>query len=239
MQKYKFRPTLAGTLLTLVATGLFIGLSLWQISRADEKRSLQALMDARFQQPAMPYRGGALDMDIMQYRTLVVQGRFQQEGQILLDNVIRDSKPGYEVITPFRLESGAWLLVNRGWIAQGPSREKLPQIYTPEQPLELTGRADRPRSRPVVGGDSPLQGSSDSWLYLDTDFYRQRTELTVPDFILLLDPNSPAGFDRQWPVFNAKVGMHIGYAIHWAAFALIALGTWLALSLKRREQPST
>jgi surfeit locus 1 family protein len=53
---------------------------------------------------------------------------------------------------------------------------------------------------------------------------------------MLLSPGSPSGYDSQWPEVADKSGMHIGYAIQWAAFALIALGTFIGLNLKRVKQ---
>lgn len=238
MQTYRFRPGLTGTLLTLVATATFVGLCLWQLGRADEKEALQALMDHRMAETSVSYTGGPLDMAQMQYRQLSVTGHFDVDHQVLLDNIIRNGKPGYEVITPLQLDSGQWLLVNRGWVPQGQRRDILPVIDTPSGTLTLHGRADKPHSKPVVGGPTPLQDNTNRWLYLDTDFFSQHTGLTVQPFLLLLDADSPAGFDRQWPVYDAKVGMHIGYAIQWGAFALIAFGTWLGLSIKRNKTDS-
>jgi len=54
--------------------------------------------------------------------------------------------------------------------------------------------------------------------------------------LMLLGPESTYGYKRQWPQPEDKSGMHIGYAIQWSAFALIALGTFLGLSFKRVSQ---
>jgi surfeit locus 1 family protein len=51
--------------------------------------------------------------------------------------------------------------------------------------------------------------------------------------VILQDPDTPGGFLRSWPREMPKEGMHIGYAIQWFAFAVIALVLWLRLSLVR------
>ncbi len=51
--------------------------------------------------------------------------------------------------------------------------------------------------------------------------------------VLLQDPDDAHGFARYWPREFPKEGMHIGYAIQWFAFAVIALGIFLRLSLSR------
>ena len=54
---------------------------------------------------------------------------------------------------------------------------------------------------------------------------------------LRLDPRSEFGFAREWPRIDTKVGMHIGYALQWLAFALIAFATYLYVSTRRRTEP--
>ena len=49
--------------------------------------------------------------------------------QVLLDNMpSATGVAGYRVLTPWRLEAGQWLLVDRGWIAMGATREQLPDV---------------------------------------------------------------------------------------------------------------
>jgi hypothetical protein len=33
--------------------------------------------------------------------------------------------------------------------------------------------------------------------------------------------------------YDPKLGMHIGYAIHWAAFALVTLGLFIKFNVKK------
>jgi surfeit locus 1 family protein len=235
LQDYSFRPTLGGTLATVVATALFLGLTLWQLDRADQKREREARLHERMEQAPLVYRGQPVDLDEQRFRRIEMIGRFLPEHQILLDNVVHKGRAGYEVVTPFRLaEGGATVLVNRGWVPAGPTRQDLPAVSTPEERLEIAGRIDKPRSRPVVGGDTAA-GADRRWIWLDLGLFEARTGLEVPDFLVLLSPEAPGGFVRDWPEYSAKIGMHIGYAIHWAAFALMALGTYVWVSLKRRR----
>jgi len=219
-----------------IGTAVFVALALWQVGRADEKRDLQALVESRMLLPAIEYRGGELDIDAMQYRQLQLSGRFENTGQVLIDNVVLDGKPGYQVITPFVLGNGATVLVDRGWVAAGKRRDQLPDITVDARQVNISGRVDRHRSRPVVGAERPDPDESMRWLYVDTAYYAERTGFAVPEFVIRLEPGGPSGYQRSETVYDAKVGMHIGYAIQWAAFALIAFATWLGLSIKRRER---
>lgn len=236
LDKYRFQAGIGGTIVAFLGTGLFVALALWQLGRADEKRELQALVDARMAMPSVEYRGGALDLANMQYRKLHLRGRFENAGQVLIDNVMLEGKPGYQVITPFRLDDGRHVLVDRGWLPAGARRDQLPDVTVESKTVNIHGRADRHRSRPVVGAESPDPEGTMRWLYVDTNYYTERNGIEVPDFVIHLEPGSAQGYRRSETVYDAKVGMHIGYAIQWAAFAVIAFATWLGLSFKRREQ---
>lgn len=235
LQNYDFRPGLKGSALTLLGVALFLSLMVWQIGRAEQKRQLQAEFEARRALPVLDYAGGALDVSAMRYRKVRLSGHFMRTGQLLLDNVVNEGRPGYEVITPFRLDTGDTLLVDRGWVPQGPSRAVLPDFGVEERAVKIAGWLDRHRSRPVIGGDAAHTGDDLRWLYVDVVEYRKFSGLEVPDFVIHLAPESPYGYQRTQPRYDANVGMHIGYAIQWGVFALIAAGTWLALSFRRRD----
>ena len=234
LQNYEFRPGLKGTLVTLLGVGLFVALMVWQIGRAQEKRQLQAEFDGRMNLPPISYTGGEMDIADKRYRKVRLSGHFMQKGQVLLDNVVYEGRPGYEVMTPFLLDNGEALLIDRGWVAQGKRRDVLPDIRVDERPLTVQGWLDHHRSRPVVGGAEVSPEHNARWLYIDLDEYKRYSGLKVPNFVIHLSPESPYGFERTPARYDANVGMHIGYAIQWGAFALIAAGTWLALSFKRR-----
>jgi surfeit locus 1 family protein len=93
---------------------------------------------------------------------------------------------------------------------------------------------DKPRSAPVVG--IGVVESNNRWNYLDLAFYREYSGLQLPGYLLLLAADSPSGYAARWPKVEDKSGMHIGYAIQWGVFALIALGTFLGVNIKRIKQ---
>ena len=236
LDNYRFRPGIGGTVVAMLGIGICVALAWWQLGRADEKRDLQALVNSRVDLPAVEYRGGPLDIGSMQYRLVRFAGHFENDGQVLIDNVVFEGKPGYQVITPFRLRQGGHVLVDRGWLPAGKRRDQLPDISVAPEPLDLSGRIDRHRSRPVVGAERPDPEGSMRWLYVDTGYYSEQTGLAVPEFVIRLAPGSPLGYQASQSAYDAKVGMHIGYAIQWAAFAVIAFATWLSLSIKRVKQ---
>jgi cytochrome oxidase assembly protein ShyY1 len=56
----------------------------------------------------------------------------------------------------------------------------------------------------------------------------------VESRIVLLDPGAPDGFERHWrPSLGFGPERHLGYAIQWFAFALVAVVMLIALNLRR------
>ncbi len=83
------------------------------------------------------------------------------------------------------------------------------------------------------GGADAAKGWGARWPYLTVELYAAAKGHPVEPVVILQDPADPDGFVRSWPREMPKEGMHIGYAIQWFAFALIALVLWLRLSLTR------
>ena len=50
---------------------------------------------------------------------------------------------------------------------------------------------------------------------------------------MLLDPGAPDGFERDWrPALGFGPERHLGYAVQWFAFALVAVVMLIALNLR-------
>lgn len=234
-----FRPSAMGILLTLAGVGLFSTLGSWQLNRAEEKRLLQASIEAQQQKPPIEYRGQAVE-DV-RFRQIRVQGRYLADEQLLMDSRTHDGQVGYDVITPLQVagNENIVVLVNRGWLPAGRDRQVLPEVEVPQGLLLIEGRADQPRSRPVIAEERPETDLAKRWTWLDLQYFHQVSGLETAPFIILLSPEMPGGLVRDWPEFESRVGMHIGYAIQWFAFALIALGTFIGVAFKRSKPGNT
>ena len=231
IKNYQFKPGLLAIVVTVIAVSVFSYLAVWQLGRAEERKQLRNEVLQRTSQPVADFNAAIIDLQTDRYKLYGLQGEFIDTQQLLLDNVVRHGQAGYEVITPFKNANGEIVLVNRGWIAAGKDRRVLPDIQVGTQQQQFEVSLDKPRSAPVVGA-RPVE-SGNRWNYLDVDHYRQLTGLDVPGYLLLLSPGSGSGYERSLPEVEDKSGMHIGYAIQWGAFALIALGTFLGLNIKR------
>jgi surfeit locus 1 family protein len=234
---YRFRPTVFTTLLTMVAVGVFASLAVWQYQRALYKEQVAQAVAQQTVLPAMDLNQTGVDWPFQRFRPATVTGTWEAGSIVLLDNIVHHGKAGYHVITPLRLSNGQRLLVNRGWVEVGSDRQKLPTVSTPGGVVQLNGTLDLPRSKPVfLFGDiaADVEGNQ-RWLYLDVARFGQILGATLPPYLLLQTSDTADGLRRDWPDHENKAGMHIGYSIQWAAFALMVLASWLYLNTRKKE----
>jgi surfeit locus 1 family protein len=102
----------------------------------------------------------------------------------------------------------------------------------------VTGQAHIPAPPALVlhSGSDAAANWGGRWPYLTIDLYRATVPHPVQPVVILLGPSSEGGFVRDWPREMPKEGMHLGYAVQWFAFALIALAIWVRLSLEARPK---
>jgi surfeit locus 1 family protein len=240
---YTFKPTFFLTVFCLILFGAFLSLGIWQVNRAEEKDLQQHVIEKRSEQPSISLNQLAT-RNLTPYTKATATGKYRESEQFLLDNIIHNGKPGFYVITPFEIEgTDDIILVNRGWVAQQRKRLNLPRTTIKPDQQTLHGTLAKPRSKPVILGniDSPISDTPPLWYYMDAEHFEKTVGYSVLPLILRLDATSDATSNttlgsqliRQWPKFEAKTGMHIGYAIQWFVFALFVLIALLGTSFQK------
>ena len=238
-----FRPQAVPTVLVVILLPLFCGLGIWQLDRAEQKRQLAASLEARRKLPAYPLNQGLPEPSEREFRRVVAVGRFLAQKSVLIENRKHQGKRGFHVITPLQLESsGAIVLINRGWIPHDRLASGQPPPAPSEQ-VRLTGVLTLPEP-PALELDytSGVTDETPRWPFLTLDHFTRWSGLDILPIAVLQAPEEgePDGFVRSWPLPQVSDAMHIGYAIQWFSFALIALLIWLRLSLHKavKQEPS-
>lgn len=223
------------TALTLAGCAAFIALGNWQWNKG-QLREAQWQRFARGADSVRALGFGAMD-HVPRFQRVSLAGRYDGAHQFLLDNMSYQGRPGYQVLTPLIRPDGRTVLVNRGWVPFTGVRAQLPdvQLAAPEV-ASVTGRSDELPAAGLALGRAPPPASG-SWPKV-TSFptmaqLAQALNQPVEARVLLLDPDQPHGFVRDWQPPGMSPLRHWAYAIQWWAFAALALILWVALSLKR------
>ena len=168
-----------------------------------------------------------------------MRGHYDSPRQILLDNMYSaQGRPGYRVLTPLRLDDGAWVLVDRGWVAPGATRAQLPDVSVGESARTVVGRLDHaPRPGMRMGDDAQLGAGWPRVLHYPTPAQLERVlERPLAARIVVLDPDQPDGYERtSRPLAHVDPGKHIGYAVQWFAFALVAVVIYVFTSRRPKD----
>jgi surfeit locus 1 family protein len=235
-----FKPTLIGTLATAVMLVLLVNLGFWQLRRAEQKRVIIEQFSGGATTTELLSANNVAELPLLQHVT--IDGRFDTAHQVLLDNMpaSKDAagfgKPGFRVLTPL-ISDQHIVLVDRGWIPLGRTREDLPDLQVPIDSRTVHGRlADLPRPGIRLQGNAP----SESWpRVMNFPTLPELQNIFGPTLlprIVLLDENEPNGFRRDWSarysVMEFGPEKHIGYAVQWFGLALALVGIYIVVGLK-------
>lgn len=224
-------------------------LGVWQLDRAEQKQILLDQVKERTQLPAVDLcqliqevYGESLTVN--RFRKVFAEGRYQPESSIYIDNQVVNSKVGYSLQTPFILEKcNTWVMVDRGWLAVGLSRETLPEFETTRTKHLIQGRLNLPAAKPPLWSDEYPVAVGQVWQYLPIDDYAQQMGLKVLPLVLELAPDYENELEqtlvRQWAQIDDQwVAKHQGYAFQWFAMAVAFLIACIVLIVRIFRKPS-
>ncbi|MGH8399159.1 MAG: SURF1 family protein, partial [Gammaproteobacteria bacterium] len=142
ISKWQFHPTLWPTLVTVLLLIILVCLGIWQLRRADYKRKLLTQYHQVTMLPPVSLNNtvvtGSLEM-LPRYRHVLAQGHYDGAHQVLLQDMQHGDQVGYEVLTPFVLESQRdILLVDRGFVT-GPDVKTLPDVSVGSDTRSVSG----------------------------------------------------------------------------------------------------
>jgi surfeit locus 1 family protein len=220
-------------ILMLVLTAIFIALGKWQVDRLAWKENLIATVAERMQLPPAPFppmsQWPGLDADGWNYRPVSITGHFVPDQTVEVFTSLTEPKgrwsgPGVWVMTPFVLEAGGTVLVDRGFVPSEAASRFLDDPATPKGRLTLNGIA-RPSERTSFFTPKPDPAKR-------LQYARDLKELAsmldaglTPVAPLYVD--LPAGPPGALPQGGETVvdfpNSHLGYAITWFGFAILTV----------------
>lgn len=229
------------TVAAALAVALGLALGAWQLSRAAYKTALHAALAERRSLPELDGRAIATITDAagVVWRPVRLRGRWLAEHTVFLDNRQMQGKPGFDVLTPLRIDGAdAAVMVQRGWVQRNfMERERLPPIETPAGAVEVRGLIAPPPPK-LYAFRGPESGAIRQ--NLDLGEFRAGTGLPLLTG-LSVQQTGPAseGLLREWTEPGSGVEKNYGYAFQWFALsALMAiLYVWFQFIAPRRSSP--
>jgi len=225
--------------LALLGIALFVACGNWQWNRGVAR---QAVWDEFTSDTAPALDPGTRSLDALpRFSRVQLAGRYDGEHQILLDNRMHAGRAGYEVLTPFQMHDGRWVLVNRGWVPFSGYRDRLPDVAlgTAAASVTVTGRVDTlPTQGMAAGHAAPVVDAA--WPKVTS--YPRHDELVavlgrpIEAGQVLLDADAPGGYLRAWQPPGVPPQRHFSYAVQWWLFAATAAVLYLVLNLHKSDR---
>ena len=221
----------------IIATIAFlVSLGLWQLDRADQKRTIEAAIVSANAGPVELIANGRELLD-KEYFHVRLQGSYLSDKQFIYDNQIVDQVSGYYVLTPFILtDQLGVILVNRGFIPWNGQREKFADIAVDSVSREIKVQVSSPIKRMELKATDVSRQFPVLIQAIDFDVLEEVSKLEFVKVVGLLDPSSSDGYVRKWEPYTGSIEKHIGYAIQWFLMALVLAIIGLRIGLKRRKK---
>lgn len=221
----------------LVAIAILISLTIWQWQRAlDKTQFLQKLAHS----PAVSAQQlKDLSLARADGLQLLAQAHWLEPLVWLLDNQMRQGRPGYDVIVPMQLDAADYIvLVNLGWVAAPLGRSQLPEIAIPSQ-FTIQGML-----RTHLGGLRLGQNSEDNGRWpmriqqidiaeLSGHITRSSPSTSVYPGVVYQLQGSPYMSHYRPVVVSPE--RHRAYALQWGLLALAVVAVALAASLEKNK----
>jgi surfeit locus 1 family protein len=213
---------------------VFLNLGFWQLERAGEKETILERVKEREGQAPVSFRN-LIEEDQLSGLPVRADGRYEVEKRFLLDNRVLDGNVGFEVLVPFRTEDGQLLLVNRGFVPMGRTRQELPVLPV----LSDSGSAVGKLYVAQVNSMTPEESTTVTWpmivqsanplvlqSILGEDLYPHVIRLALQD-----DNALP----RYWPSALILPAKHTGYALQWFSMAIAIALAFLFFSFRKED----
>jgi len=205
------------------ATGflVLIGLGTWQIQRLHWKEGLIAAREAAFHLPPVPPPATLDAAEALEYHPVRADGRFLNDREMPVAAIADDGAAGFDIVTPFVLDDGRVLLVDRGFV---PTALKAPDSRRAGEisgPTRVTGplRLDRGRPSWFTPDNRPARNE---WYFVDIRAMAASAVPRAPVLPYYIDADAtpnPGGWPKGGQTVIDLPNHHLSYAITWYALA--------------------
>ena len=215
---------IALTLFLLILIYLFIRLSNWQFDRYDQRVLRNESTNVALSLAPKKIDSVSQMSDLKQWEKIELTGSYLSDQSKLVRKQYLENNLGFWVITPFKLQNGENILVNRGWIPIGSSASSNQSIpLAPVGTVNIEGYLQPFNESIIQPKDLPLN-------QVNTIDYKYFESAIGNNFYVQLAKSSP--MDNQVaiiPLPELSNGPHFSYAIQWILFALLLPIGWYVL----------
>ena len=216
---------------------LLLGLGFWQIERLGWKEALIAQRNEALGASPVAPPENLEDARALEFHPVHVSGRFLNGDEMPVAAISRRGEAGFHVVTPFRLENGEILLIDRGFV---PVRLKSPESRKAgliEGEATVTGLLRVPS---LPGPFVPANDlARNTWFTVDIPAMAKARgiENALPFYLDADAAPVPGGYPVGAQTETDLPNSHLQYAITWFALAAGLVGVYILFVIRRLREP--
>lgn len=232
----------------LALAGVCIWLGTWQMHRLAEKEALIAAVDARLTAAPIPVPPKELwdsfDSGAFVYQPVELTGTYRYTQTVTVFTSLSDPKgqysgPGYWVVTPFELQGGGTVFVNRGFVPQQYQEgAAVGDLHGDDPgPVTISGVLRAPELAGMMTPEADMSNRIE-WVRDPERLAKMVDPALAPiaPFYIDLPAGAPGDLPQGGETVVSFPNNHFGYALTWYGFAIVAvvmLGFWLTRQARR------
>lgn len=220
--------------ISLLAAALFVRLGVWQLQRLEQRRLFNERFLRQTNQPFLDLSFASAELDLyeMEFRKVILEGSYDYQHEIAIRNQVHENRNGVHLVTPLHiLGSNQTILVDRGWVPYEDFVDNDLDKFNEGEMVKIEGVIRRTKEKADFGGRTdPTPGPGDefkkAWFFVNVAGISQQVPYHLVQSVYI--QQTP---DLKWtglPVrsnYDVEIseGPHLGYAVQWFSFAVIAI----------------
>jgi len=229
-----FRPLPGLTVAALISLAILLGLGTWQLQRRAEKHELLAQIEQRQSMPPAPVEVILPVGDYAIFRPATAMGVFlnASESYVIESRAnTGPTRPGYRVLTPFRLSGGDIIIVDRGWVPADQKAQDTRKQGQVEGQTEIEGSFRKPASGSSFTPPPDLKART-FYARSTLDIARQDA-LTLRTALVFEATSRAEGGPEPLPTAVKIPDNHLNYALTWYALAVVLIAVYLVYHMQQ------
>lgn len=219
----------------------FMVLAPWQLGKHNRTSRENQQIERSLNTPPVPLKTMLPQQDSAapdeQWRRVTATGHYLADVRVLARLRVVESKPAFEVLTPFVVDDGPTVLVDRGYVRPEEGSHVPPIPRPPQQTVTITARL-RDSETTALGKDPFSQDGVPQVYSINTEQIAALTKVPLAGSYLQLVEDQPGGLGVVG-VPNLDAGPFLSYGIQWISFGILApigLGYFVYAELRARRR---
>ncbi|WP_156753925.1 SURF1 family cytochrome oxidase biogenesis protein [Actinokineospora pegani] len=217
---------LLALVVVLFAVTCFTLLAPWQFGRNSERQATNTALESSTDSAPVPLRevlaAGQTPDNSTEWRRVTLRGAYEPAGGAVARLRTVQGNAAFEVLTPFRLDDGTHVLVNRGYVRPVGGVRVPSFAAAPTGPVDLTARirVDERDTRPAFQ-DATTDGHRQVY-GINSRVVGDAANIPLAPGYLQLEEGSP-GVLSALPLPQREAGPFFSYALQWIAFGTMGI----------------